>query len=332
MGIYDVEYRNPSINIEELENYRRLKAKFPQINFHVHIYLNRRNIDWAINETSVEYISTFIKFPITKTTESDLRHLFDNSTKKIRVGIENIAVVSPLMLEQIIGLLRGEKLLDRIAFSDTLGNFTQEKVHTLLEQIEALDLKNKNLEFHLHNDYGFAAATASQLLLETKNTNNDVYFSTSMFGLGERNGILSYGDLFSNLIRLGIPHNLKLEVYGELLTLMKGSKICFNRDPLCLDSFSHFASSHILSEVEGNKYNNISPENFGLTSKFIFNNLTDSEVFNQINNKLLKLPEIDNISVLKKYVLEKMEEKNETFLELEEVIRIIREYNSNNVS
>jgi len=326
MGISDIEYRNPSINTTELEIYRSLKSKFPNTNFHVHVFLNRKNIDWAINDHSVEHISTFIKSPLTDTSLEDLSYLLRGTSKKVRVGIENVTLVSNETLEHFINLLKNEEAVDRIAFSDTLGKFTPEKIHSFLARINTIGLNDKDVEFHLHNDYGLAASNAVQLLSEVDAMTNVVWFSTSMFGIGERNGILSYGDLLSNMIRLGMPLTMNLQGYGKVVELMEKNNIYYNRDPICSASFSHFASSHIIGETSEDKYHNIPPEVFGMKTQLIFNDLTGQDVFKHIAQTILKKPVSDDGLLLKNYVVKKIKEQGRSILYFDEVVVLLRKF------
>lgn len=326
MGVTDIEYRNPSVNAEELENYKRLKNKFPNIRFHVHVFLNSKNVEWVIGDLSVEHISTFVRFPMTETAQANLSRLLHGTSKKIRVGIEHATLVSEKTLGYLIGLLKNEPSVDRISFSDTLGNFTPKSIHTLLGQIQKMGLNNKNIEFHLHNDFGMAAANAAQLLSEADDISNTIYFSTSMFGIGERNGILSYGDLLSNMIRLETSHDLNMEVYGELVRLMEKHDICFNRDPISQTAFTHFASSHIIGETSDNRYHNISPEDVGMKQRFVINNLTGQNVFKHITETMLQQAVSDDGSFIRDLVLKKMKEQNNPFLYLEEVVVLLRKF------
>lgn len=144
-----------------------------------------------------------------------------------------------------------------------------------------------------------------------------------MYGLGERNGILSYGDLFSNMLRLKIPHNFNLEFYGELLSIMDKQKIFFNRDPINTNNFYHFASSHIISNIHGNKYENLDPHSFGLKSNLVFNQLTTDDVYNQVASELLKRTVPLNRSAIKIYVLKEAKKQNKKYLLLNEVTKIL---------
>lgn len=326
MGVFDVEYRNPSVNVEELENYKRLKNKFSNIRFHVHIFLNKTNVEWVIGDPSVEYISTFVRLPMTETSQADLSRLLHGTSKKIRVGIEHAALASEETLVHLIGLLKNETSVDRISFSDTLGNFTPERIHLFLEQVQKVGLHDKNIEFHLHNDFGLAAANAVQLLSEANSISNTIYFSTSMFGIGERNGILSYGDLLSNMIRLEISPDLDLEVYSELVKLMEKNNVCFNRDPISQTAFTHFASSHIIGETGDSMYHIISPDELGMTQQFVFNNLTGQNVFKHVAETMLQQTVSDDGSFIRDFVFQKMKEQNNPFLCLEEVVVLLREF------
>lgn len=328
LGVSDIEYRNPSINESELKIYKTVKEKFPNLKFHLHIFLNKKNIDWAIHNPSVDNISTFIKLPLTETSREDLMSLVQGTPKKIRIGIESVSLVSDDILKDFLNLIKNEESVDRIAFSDTLGNFTPKAMNSFLQRINLVGLNGKDLEFHLHNDYGLAAANAVEVLSQLKMISGNVYLSTSMFGIGERNGILSYGDILSNMVRLQVPHSLDFKVYGELVELMKRNNVLFNRDPLSSTSFSHFATSHIIGETADNYYHTILPGMFGMHSKLIFNFLTGEAVFKHISENILKEKVFDDGTIIKDYFLMRMEESNCNFFLYEDVLAMLHEFYS----
>lgn len=326
MGVYDFEYRNPSVNPKEFENFLRLRRKFPKSNFHVHIFLNKENVKWVLGEVSIEKISTFIRFPMNDSSRSDLQALLKGTSKKIRVGVENAPAVSDKELEEFVSLIKDESVVDRVSFSDTLGTFTPETIHLFFDKVINLGI-NKDIEFHLHNDYGLVAANAVQLLHDARNFQGTLYLSTSFFGIGDRNGILSYGDLIANIIRLNISHSLDLKVYGEIIKLMETHKICFNRDPICATSYFHFASSHIMGEIGGGRvYHNISASELGIEPQFIFNEFTGPEVFKHISEKILHQKVSDNGLMLKEYVTDRMSGSKVQYMTLEEVTVLIGKF------
>lgn len=325
MGINDIEYRNPYINQEELDTYHELYRKFPHINFHVHLFPNKKNIERALADSTVDRISTFIKFPITKESLLSLIHSLHGTSKKVRVGIEDAPILPLEDLNEYLKLLENEAAIDRVAFSDTLGRFSPDEVGTFMKNLNSIEL-TKDIEFHLHNDYGLAAANALKILSETNATDRTTYFSASMFGVGERNGILSYGDLISNMIRLNVPHSLHLETYGELVTLMELNKISFNRDPISATSFLHFASSHIIAGTRGENYHTIPPEILGMKNRLAFNKLTGQDVFKHISEALLHHVVSDDGLLAKNYVIKKMEGLHKSVLSFEEVTSFLDEF------
>jgi isopropylmalate/homocitrate/citramalate synthase len=332
IGVFDVEYRNPSTNKKEFKEFKRLKNKFPKINFYAHIFLSKQNIDWVINEPSIENISTFVNLPLNNKTKSYLNFLTNKKNKNIRIGIEHITNTSVKDLNNFVNFLKNKKNVKIIGFSDTLGNFSPEKLNDFIKKITIIDFGKKSVEFHLHNDCGLAAANASQILLKANKKFKKIYFSTSICGIGERNGILSYGDLFSNIIRLKIKSNFNFSKYGKLIKLTEKYKLVFNRDPISYNTFLHFASSHIIGELGEKKYTNISPEKLGMKSKFIFNEFTNKEVFDLIAKKCINqsiLKKTKNKSTLKNYIIKRMKKENKNILCLNDLILYIKEFYKN---
>lgn len=326
MGVTDIEYRNPYVSKKELIIFRKLQRDFPNLKFHVHIYLNEKNVSSVINDHTVKYVSTFTKLPAKEEVSTALSTLLDDRSKKIRVGIENANNIPYKLLKQFFLFCNKKKNISRIGFSDTLGLLTPEETRKFYKKIMSADIKNKDIEFHLHNDYGLAAANSLQLLLEARKLTNDLYLSVSMMGIGERNGILSYGDLFSNFLRLKISHNLDLKEYGKLLNLIEINNINFNRDPAGPNSFSHFASSHLIGEMGQEKYQAIDSEQLGLKSRLFFNELTDQKVINYIAKTKLNKQLPKNTGLLKKIIIVEMKKRGKKNLNLEEVLFILHSY------
>ena len=328
IGIVDVEYRNPSTGKDEIRKYKQLVDMFPDIHFYVHIFLNRKNIDWVINEPSVKKVSTFVTLPLNEKTREELFFLFKRCNKTIRIGIENASSTSIVYIQNFVRKLVKEKFVKRIGFSDTLGLFTSESIEQFLDSITSFDFSGKDIEFHLHNDYGLAASNACKVLSQLEKFDSDIYLSASMLGIGDRNGILSIGDVFANLIRLKIPHDLNMKKYGTLVELFEKRDINFSRDPVSSGSFSHFASSHILGEMKNRGYTSLDPETFGMTPLYIFNRLTDTKVYNEIAKTITNMPTLADGLLLKKYVLKRMKQRRLKFVYLDDVVKMLKTYAS----
>ena len=328
MGIRDIEYRNPFISTNELAAYKRLQGDFPKINFHVHFFLNKKNIDLMINDPSIRHLSTFIPFPLKSASLENLEYMLVRiKRKEIRVGIENLPGVPLKDLKSIFSLINKYSSVTRLGILDTSGVFTPEIVQKIINKLQSLNSKSIPFEFHLHNDYGLAAANAAEIMRITKERDR-VYFSVSMHGVGERNGILSYGDLFSNMIRIGVKNSFNLKVYSELLHRFKKNNLLFNKDPLSLNYYTHFASSHILAELKKDgSYQNISPEVFGLKTSIIINQFTDDDVYRLIVLFFLnKEISVMMVKKVRRCVINVMKDRGVNYLSLKEVVSVLRRY------
>jgi len=327
MGIRHVEYRNPFVSQAELNTFRKSQADFPRLTFHVHFYLSKENIDLIWNDPSITDVSTFIPFPPRPNSVNALAYMSGLKGKNVRISIENSSMIPFEKLQELLALINRNPSVTRIGFSDTLGRFTPDTVRDFVENIRTYNLNGKAVEFHLHNDFGLAASNAYQILSSAQKLPWTVYLSATVSGIGDRNGILSFGDFISSVINLNIEHDLNLEYYGDLLRLIRDNGIEFNRDPLCENSFRHFASSHILSEMDYGSYENVDPAILGLKQNLFFNRLTSPEVYLKLANKILKQRPINPLTI-RDYVLSTLDADGKQYLLIDEVIDLIKKYAS----
>ncbi len=330
IGIKDIEFVNPFAEASSIKIYRDIVNKHKGINFYAHCYLSIENINLFLKEGSISYISTFIPFPINDVSINNLKYLLENSkNKKIRVGIENIPAYSKKELKNIFSILLNYSSIARIGILDTLGVLNPDTTLDLIKILNKFDFKNIDLEFHLHNDFGLSSANAFVVISSIKNFTNDIYFSVSLLGMGERNGILSFGDIFSIFLIKKIKNKYNFSYYIYLLKIFEMDKILFNRDPLNLNSFDHFSKSHILGELDNIKYSSINPNIFGLKDKIIFKPTTSSTIYlkiaKQINKNLINL----NKDHLKKYIVKHIKENNKEYIYYEDVILLVKKYLNN---
>lgn len=323
LGVIDFEIRNPLNSSTDYAEYQKLILEYPNLNYHIHIFLNVQNVNKLLLDESITNVSTFILSPVSDYDLNLLRRLL-SSNKKIRVAIEKSPLLNRDILTNIINFLMRYGA-DRIGFSDTNGDFTPDSITDFLSFLENFNLEKTNLEFHLHNDLGLAAANAFTILKNIKKIKS-LYLSVSMFGIGDRNGILSYGDLISNMIRLNKATMYEFRNYGSLVKLFESSGLIFNRDPLSSVSFYHFASSHISGALNNKKYQNIDHDLVGMKPNFVFNKDTDSYVFNEVANHYLQHRFSHNDKEIKYFILKALRKQRKNFFLLEEVIDLLRTY------
>jgi 2-isopropylmalate synthase len=283
MGVLDVEYGNPFTSEKDFSEYKILRKKFPRINFYVHIFLSKENVERLEKEKIIDCVSPFVRLPLSQEDKTNLEKLFSRKTKKLRVSVENASGTNYTQVKKFVEFLSKEKQVTRIGFSDTLSLFTPKKIDSFIQKISKCNIKNKEVEFHLHNDYGLASANAFQIM-SNPNKFKNIYFSVSIFGVGERNGILSHGDVLANLTRVKVKHELNLKEYGK-----------------------------------------ISPKQFGVSEKFLFNKFTDKKVFVYIIERFGKSKTKDKEKVIEK-ILSKMDEKYNGVMDLEQLISLLNKY------
>ncbi|MFA6253708.1 MAG: hypothetical protein WC640_00385 [Candidatus Paceibacterota bacterium] len=248
----------------------RAVAKYPKSEFYFHCYPSSKN--WIFfSEKRVVGVSSFVD-PAKPNQEifSDLAKL-SKKFKGIRISIENSFGSSKKDLLATTKKVLKISSLKRIGFSDTLGICTPEMVDEIFTAIIPQIPYSVDIEFHFHNDCGLAAANFYHLCEKSFLIKNKIIVSASMGGLGERNGILSLGDvlaIWSRLTPKDIEAKYDLKKYASAYKIIFDSDNIYQRDPLSPDSFFHYAKSHIAKIKKGDKFSALEPKRFGFKNKF----------------------------------------------------------------
>ena len=139
-----------------------------------------------------------------------------NSGKKVEVAIVDVIDFS---LEDIEKLVRGlrENGADVIQLPDTMGKGTPEKIRRVVNFVRGIT--DAEIEVHCHNDSGSSIANA----LAGIEAGAD-HVDTTIFGIGERNGISDTASLVSVLSSMDVPTGIivpkLMAVYDYLKALI----------------------------------------------------------------------------------------------------------------
>jgi homocitrate synthase len=156
--------------------------------------------------------------------------------------------------------------VDRVGIADTLGTAEPRGVFALVHAVR--EAVSCDIEFHAHNDSGCAIANA-YCALEAGAT----HISTSVLGIGERNGIASLGGLIARLYTVdrGLVAKYDLRQLMRLETMvgeMVGLQVPFNSPITGSTAFTHKAGIHTHALLRNPAtYEAIAPSDFGLERK-----------------------------------------------------------------
>ena len=273
---------SPTLNklVKEISNLGLKKTKVV-----THVRCNFRDVQTAI-ETGVQGINTYIPIKphseeavqsaIKQAIEEDLPKIVELTRKnevELRVSVEH-ALSLPLKL--LTHVYREVSCLDgvhRVGIAETTGVCWPWKLREYAEAIYQVIPEKTPIQFHMHNDHGLVAANFLEILGLLAKNGRKAVFDISIAGYGERNGILSYGDVFSILYLLNskkLKARYNIDKYGDLVRFVEkeiGVPLC-RRDPLNPWAFSHSAAPHLDGMInDSNPYQAISPEDFGFELK-----------------------------------------------------------------
>lgn len=308
MGIKNVEIRNPYSNIESMEDYLALIKEFPGILFETHMYLNKRNVESFTKDKNIKRVSTFIPYPISDDS-MDLLDVFlvQNPDKLFRVSVEKIARLNRKDMKKVSLLFRKHSNLQRLGLSDTNGELDGTKLISIIKRIKRYrGFQGKDLELHLHNDRGLALANALSAINFFNKKKQNLYISSSMNGLAERNGLPSLGGLIANMLFINMDNGYDFSHYSKLVDLFDKNNIYFDSDPCGKNTFTHVAESHLSKVISANDYNLFNPKEIGLSHDFIFNKKTPIDIISCFllgNN--IKISNKDIGKLLDKYFFKK---------------------------
>lgn len=282
IGIEFLEINHPYTSENFLETYRQIKKLNANIKIFAHTKLVREDLN-LLSKEKVEYISSFVTGDKPQKMINDALVALDwslNNKIKMRLSIENTFLLKPATVVKVFKEIHKHKALHNIALSDTNGSVTPDVFKSFFMQLDKSIDKKIPIEVHFHNDYGLAGANLYQCYLLATKLKRHVIVSISLAGMGERNGILSYGDVFATMSLFekdSLLKKYKTKYYKDLFKLIFTDNKNFNRDPLNPDAFLNIATSHIKGVVEKDMYQAIKSKDYGFPTKFLIGELLGTD-------------------------------------------------------
>ena len=249
-----------------------------------HVRCNLRDIQTAIN-AGTNCINTYI--PINPESKKDIKNSIQIAKNdltliapklsqrniELRVSVEHTLSLPLPLLCQIYRQVTAISCVKRVGLAETTGVCFPCRLKKYAAAIYQVIPTNVPIQFHLHNDHGLVAANFLEILGLLVQNGRQAVFDISVAGFGERNGILSYGDVFSILYLINkdkLKSRYQIKHYAKLVTLIEktiGVPLC-RRDPLNPWAFSHSAGPHVDGMINGhNPYQAITPADFGFKLK-----------------------------------------------------------------
>lgn len=283
IGFEYIELNHPASSksaYRQLERTAKLGLKTKVV---THVRCLPKDVKLAI-DTGVKAVNTLISIdprtykahgvPLEKALENLYRvvRLTKKHQIELRVSLEH-ALTTPLgKAKKAYQKIASVKGVDRVGIADTTGIALPEEFEKYTSMVYQAIPKDTAIQFHFHNDHGLAAANFYQILKLSQTKKRKAMFDISLSGFGERNGILSHGDVLAILYVLDkekCKQKYNLPVYAKLVKFIEkeiGIPLS-RRDPLNPWAFSHSAGPHLDGMLKGNVYQLIRPEDFGFTQK-----------------------------------------------------------------
>lgn len=181
---------------------------------------------------------------------------------EIRFSLEDVFRTRLEDLILIYNAVSQLNLINRLGVADTVGYALPSDVKRIIRLLKALS--EKDIEFHGHDDTGSAVAN-SCAALEAGAT----HISTSVLGIGERNGVTSLAGFIARMYSLKtglIKEKYKLEQFKQLHETVAKSvniQIPWNHPIVGESAFIHKAGVHTNAVIRNPKsYEIIDPSDF----------------------------------------------------------------------
>jgi len=319
MGINYIEISNPFLSTSLLEEFKSIINRNSTMSVAVHSPLDldflKKLLD--INIKCFHFsIKQSDKPNNIETTCSNInigeitQYLSDNNIDDVslKIGLENAFSVEYNVLSSFFHTILSRNQIDKISLSDSNGSTHPDQILDTLRKLDKEISMSIAIGIHLHNDTGLAAMTFNNIYNFFKNSKREIIVDISMGGIGERNGILSYGDVMALLYKEDNKRYLKNFNFQEYkkIYLLLFSRTSFNRDPINPYAFSHSSGLHInqsLNTPMGNK-NNLNnrylpfkSEDFGFKTKYVYNETLNKETIISIAINELKISLQPNIAL-----------------------------------
>ncbi len=207
----------------------------------------------------------------------------------------------------------------RAVICDTVGVMTPVGIRWFVDQVRPR-LRNVELSFHGHNDFGLAVANS----LAAVEAGVEVPH-TCVNGLGERSGNASFEELVMALEsldghRTGIDVSRMYEV-SRLVEKLSGIPVGVNKPVVGYNAFSHESGIHADGVIKHTAtYEPIQPERIGRTRQFIYGKHTGStaveEKLRSRGVQASKEQVVSLVTLIKEYSEGKSKVDPQAFIEL----------------
>lgn len=313
IGIDYIELNHPASSPTLANIIRKVTDLDLKTKITTHVRCNRRDIQVAI-ESGVKRINTYIPIkPNSSYSQESINNslrdlsiispMINNSQIELRVSVEHALSLPLSLLKSIYKKIADFNCVRRLGIAETTGVCFPDKLKKYAKAIYDVIPKNIPIQFHLHNDHGLAAANFLAILELIAKNGRKAVFDISIAGFGERNGILSYGDVLAIFYTLNLQklkERYRITNYALLVQFIEeqiGLPFC-RRDPLNPWAFSHSAGPHLDGMINGdNAYQAIKPEDFGFRLKLnIGHCVTGYQGLQYYANKIMKISISDSMA------------------------------------
>ena len=296
IGIEYIQIYHPHISDKNLKQVRSLIKQNPKVKISCHSSINLIEIEQVIDEgiTAVDLSIGLTGGKIAHQID-ELEKIINHCQNKykvslrFRVGLEYATKVPIEALINVCEQLARIAPIVRISISDTDGTATPREIEKTLSKIDEILPDRFSIEIHLHNDTGLAGANLFKAIELFKDSKRELVIDASAGGIGERNGIVSIGDIFSGLyLDQENTNNRKYNIryYGELYDLCF-KDFSFDRDPLNPRAFYQSSGWHIINFLKSGMYQHFDPVMYGQTTRLIFNEVASGDTLQIFAEKIL---------------------------------------------
>ncbi|MCK4869732.1 MAG: hypothetical protein KAS93_01340 [Gammaproteobacteria bacterium] len=281
-GVDIVELNHPASS-SELHSFIQDAIALPgvQAKLATHVRCVRRDLELAF-ETGCKNIHCYISASrgglreareTFKRSVDDIKAVSDECLRtqaNLRISFEHTFALDLDFLGDAYLQLADMLAVSRLGFADTTGSCFPDKVLDYVHNIACIVPANIPFHFHFHNDHGLAAANFLALYSIADQLQRELVFDVSVGGLGERNGILSFGDVLSIMYlrnKKELERRFNLQSYKELFDFVRqyvNGNNFVRRDPINPAAFTHSAGPHLKGMLRDGSYESIDPNSFGM--------------------------------------------------------------------
>lgn len=285
VGIDYLELNHPASSSTSARLVERISNLGLDVKVVTHVRCNERDVQTAIN-AGAQGINTYvpmkpdssesIKRSINEAVEKHLPRVVELTKKhdvELRVSIEHAFSLPLRLLSRAYREISHLEGVHRVGMAETTGVCFPSQLREYAEAVYRVIPQDMPIQFHMHNDHGLVAANFLEVINLLARNGRKAMFDISVAGFGERNGILSYGDVFAILHLLNsekLENRYNAEAYADLVRFIEremGVSLC-RRDPLNPWAFSHSAAPHLDGMINGNgAYQAISGKTFGFETR-----------------------------------------------------------------